>query len=152
MDDDMESGNLGPYKDRSRTFPNMRSKPYTPLKTDYSCGTLFLSTFLSFTAYCNANCKAKNHVKSRETFLFSAMRLVVVLSDVKAWKCIVDDNLHDTKIAMKDLIDFMGSKKSTLYNYYLYHLHAAIDETIVDGTDSGDIKDNGDGNGNITYM
>ncbi|KAG5538150.1 hypothetical protein RHGRI_025282 [Rhododendron griersonianum] len=31
MDDDMESGNLGPYKDRPRTFPNMRSKPYTPL-------------------------------------------------------------------------------------------------------------------------
>lgn len=31
MDDDMESGNLGPYQDRPRTFPNMRSKPYTPL-------------------------------------------------------------------------------------------------------------------------
>ncbi|CAL5443590.1 unnamed protein product [Camellia sinensis] len=31
MDDEMESGNLGPYQDRPRTFPNMRSKPYTPL-------------------------------------------------------------------------------------------------------------------------
>ncbi|KAL8033660.1 hypothetical protein ABFX02_13G174100 [Erythranthe guttata] len=31
MDDDMETGNLGPYQERPRTFPNMRSKPYTPL-------------------------------------------------------------------------------------------------------------------------
>lgn len=31
MDDDMEGGNLGPYQERPRTFPNMRSKPYTPL-------------------------------------------------------------------------------------------------------------------------
>lgn len=29
--DDVESGNLGPYQDRPRTFPNMRSKSYTPL-------------------------------------------------------------------------------------------------------------------------
>ncbi|XVF74925.1 hypothetical protein PTKIN_Ptkin13bG0149300 [Pterospermum kingtungense] len=29
--DDIENGNLGPYQDRPRTFPNMRSKPYTPL-------------------------------------------------------------------------------------------------------------------------
>lgn len=29
--DDVESGNLVPYQDRPRTFPNMRSKPYTPL-------------------------------------------------------------------------------------------------------------------------
>lgn len=31
MDDDMEGGNLGSYQERPRTFPNMRSKPYTPL-------------------------------------------------------------------------------------------------------------------------
>ncbi|XP_057766568.1 pyrophosphate-energized membrane proton pump 2 [Salvia miltiorrhiza] len=31
MDDDMEGGSLGPYQERPRTFPNMRSKPYTPL-------------------------------------------------------------------------------------------------------------------------
>ncbi|XP_028776851.1 pyrophosphate-energized membrane proton pump 3 [Neltuma alba] len=31
MDDDMESGSLGPYQDKLRTFPNMRSKAYTPL-------------------------------------------------------------------------------------------------------------------------
>ncbi|KHG18987.1 Pyrophosphate-energized membrane proton pump 3 [Gossypium arboreum] len=29
--DDVENGSLGPYQDRPRTFPNMRSKPYTPL-------------------------------------------------------------------------------------------------------------------------
>ncbi|XP_042494651.1 pyrophosphate-energized membrane proton pump 2-like [Macadamia integrifolia] len=31
MMDDVEDGNLGPYQDRPRTFPTMRSKPYTPL-------------------------------------------------------------------------------------------------------------------------
>ncbi|XLR17748.1 hypothetical protein HN51_064484 [Arachis hypogaea] len=31
IDDDMEAGSLGPYHDRPRTFPNMRTKPYTPL-------------------------------------------------------------------------------------------------------------------------
>ncbi|KAG8365018.1 hypothetical protein BUALT_Bualt18G0059300 [Buddleja alternifolia] len=31
MDDDMEGGNLGPYQERPRAFPNMRSKSYTPL-------------------------------------------------------------------------------------------------------------------------
>ncbi|KAI3962940.1 hypothetical protein MKX01_029751 [Papaver californicum] len=31
MDADLEDGILGPYQDRPRTFPAMRSKPYTPL-------------------------------------------------------------------------------------------------------------------------
>ncbi|KAI3977832.1 hypothetical protein MKX01_036672 [Papaver californicum] len=31
MDADLEDGILGPYQDRPRTFPVMRSKPYTPL-------------------------------------------------------------------------------------------------------------------------
>ncbi|KAK4348695.1 hypothetical protein RND71_031450 [Anisodus tanguticus] len=30
MDDDMEGGNLGPYQDRPRTFPSMKSKAYAP--------------------------------------------------------------------------------------------------------------------------
>lgn len=30
IDDDIENGNLGPYQDRPRTFPNMRGKAYTP--------------------------------------------------------------------------------------------------------------------------
>ncbi|CAB4302606.1 unnamed protein product [Prunus armeniaca] len=31
MDVDVEDGNLGPYQDRPRTFPNMRGKSYNPL-------------------------------------------------------------------------------------------------------------------------
>ncbi|KAM1113368.1 hypothetical protein ACFX2B_045504 [Malus domestica] len=31
MDVDVEGGNLGPYQDRPRTFPNMRGKSYNPL-------------------------------------------------------------------------------------------------------------------------
>ncbi|RVW42824.1 hypothetical protein CK203_079924 [Vitis vinifera] len=38
MDDDVESGALGPYQDKPRIFPNMRSKSYTPLVR-----TLYLS-------------------------------------------------------------------------------------------------------------
>ncbi|KAF3653358.1 Pyrophosphate-energized membrane proton pump 3 [Capsicum annuum] len=30
MDDDMEGGNLGPFQDRPRTFPSMKSKAYAP--------------------------------------------------------------------------------------------------------------------------
>ncbi|KAH0758628.1 hypothetical protein KY290_022121 [Solanum tuberosum] len=30
MDDEMEGGNLGPYQDRPRTFPSMKSKAYAP--------------------------------------------------------------------------------------------------------------------------
>lgn len=31
IDDDVETGDLGPYQERPRIFPNMRSKPYNPL-------------------------------------------------------------------------------------------------------------------------
>ena len=31
MDNDVEGGNLGPYADRPRVFPNMRGKVHTPL-------------------------------------------------------------------------------------------------------------------------
>lgn len=36
MDEDMESGALGSYHDRPRTFPNMRTKAYTPLVNSMS--------------------------------------------------------------------------------------------------------------------
>uniref|UniRef100_A0A5B6YGI5 HECT-type E3 ubiquitin transferase n=1 Tax=Davidia involucrata TaxID=16924 RepID=A0A5B6YGI5_DAVIN len=44
-----------------------------------------------------------------------AMRFVVVLTDLKGWKSITDDNLKDADISVKDLVRFMGSKKSGLY-------------------------------------
>ncbi|KAJ7971465.1 E3 ubiquitin-protein ligase UPL7 [Quillaja saponaria] len=44
-----------------------------------------------------------------------AMRLVVVLTDLKGWKCITDDNRSDADIAVKDLIKFMGSGKCGIY-------------------------------------
>ncbi|KAB5524960.1 hypothetical protein DKX38_022709 [Salix brachista] len=31
IDDDVETGSMGPYQERPRIFPNMRSKPYNPL-------------------------------------------------------------------------------------------------------------------------
>lgn len=54
MDEDMENGNLGPYQDKPRTFPNMLSKPYTPLIFRIFMGinarVLFILLFLGFGA------------------------------------------------------------------------------------------------------
>lgn len=52
MDGDLEDGNLGPYQDRPRTFPNMRSKAYNPLIFRILLGinfrVLLLLLFLGF--------------------------------------------------------------------------------------------------------
>ncbi|PSS32854.1 E3 ubiquitin-protein like [Actinidia chinensis var. chinensis] len=58
-----------------------------------------------------------------------AMRFAVVLTDLKSWKSITDDNLQDAETAMKDLVQFMGSKRSGLYNHvriYIKKLGARI--------------------------
>ncbi|KAL2932814.1 Pyrophosphate-energized membrane proton pump 3 [Bienertia sinuspersici] len=52
MMDDMENGSMGPYQDRPRTFPNMRTKPYTPLVFRIIMGintrVLFILMLLAF--------------------------------------------------------------------------------------------------------
>lgn len=45
-----------------------------------------------------------------------AMRLAVILTDVKGWKCISDTNIQGALMAVRDLIQFMGSTRSGLYN------------------------------------
>lgn len=54
IDDDVEGGNLMPYQDRPRTFPNMRTKPYNPLVFRILMGinvrVLFILLFLSLGA------------------------------------------------------------------------------------------------------
>lgn len=63
MDDDIENGSLGPFQDRPRMFPNMRSKAYTPwvrilysivycyfcLIYIFSCGKLSLLSVVNVT-------------------------------------------------------------------------------------------------------
>ncbi|KAL4371494.1 hypothetical protein HN51_015998 [Arachis hypogaea] len=44
-----------------------------------------------------------------------AMRLLVIFTDPKGWKGIVDDNRQDADLAAKDLIQFIGSNKSGSY-------------------------------------
>ncbi|KAJ0087886.1 hypothetical protein Patl1_32315 [Pistacia atlantica] len=44
-----------------------------------------------------------------------ALRLVVVLTDVKGWKSISNDTLQEADMAVKDLVWFMGSCHSGLY-------------------------------------
>ncbi|KAK7245012.1 hypothetical protein RIF29_39842 [Crotalaria pallida] len=44
-----------------------------------------------------------------------AMRVLVLLTDLKGWKGITDDHRLDADLAVKDLIQFMGSNKSGSY-------------------------------------
>ena len=44
-----------------------------------------------------------------------AMRLVILLTDVKGWKNIAADNCQDADLATKNLIRFMGIGESGLY-------------------------------------
>lgn len=65
-----------------------------------------------------------------------AMRLAVVLTDMKGWKSIGDDNLSDANIAVNDLVQFMGSRKSGLYicvKRYIYKLdiHFSSQNSVV---------------------
>ncbi|KAJ6676692.1 K(+)-INSENSITIVE PYROPHOSPHATE-ENERGIZED PROTON PUMP [Salix viminalis] len=41
IDDDVETGSMGPYQERPRIFPNMRSKPYNPLVRNLMLHLLF---------------------------------------------------------------------------------------------------------------
>ncbi|XP_060201350.1 E3 ubiquitin-protein ligase UPL7-like [Lycium barbarum] len=55
--------------------------------------------------------------KSNDVLLASlAMRLAVILTDVKGWKCISDTNIQVALLAVRDLVQFLGSIKSGLYN------------------------------------
>ncbi|MCD7468874.1 E3 ubiquitin-protein ligase upl7 [Datura stramonium] len=54
--------------------------------------------------------------KSSDILLPSlAMRLAVILTDVKGWKCITNTNVQGALMAVKDLVQFMGSIRSGLY-------------------------------------
>lgn len=45
-----------------------------------------------------------------------AMRLAVILTDVKGWRCISDNNIQGALVAVRGLVQFMGSIRSGLYN------------------------------------
>lgn len=44
-----------------------------------------------------------------------AMRLLVVLTDLKGWKSVTDDKIKDADRAVRDLVRFVGSRKSGFY-------------------------------------
>ncbi|KAL7092159.1 hypothetical protein ACP275_12G148300 [Erythranthe tilingii] len=57
----------------------------------------------------------------------TAMRLSVLLTDPKGWNCIDDDGRKAANAAAKNLVQFIGSKKSGLYNCirkFIYKLEA----------------------------
>ncbi|KAE9621789.1 putative aminoacyltransferase, E1 ubiquitin-activating enzyme [Lupinus albus] len=53
-----------------------------------------------------------------------AMRVLVLLTDLKGWKGITDDPHLDAELAVKDLIQFMGSDKSGSYVSIARYVHA----------------------------
>ncbi|XP_022767204.1 E3 ubiquitin-protein ligase UPL7 isoform X2 [Durio zibethinus] len=55
--------------------------------------------------------------QSQDIFVLTslALRLVVVLTDLKSWKIVNDDNIGDADAAVKNLVCFMGSCRSGLY-------------------------------------
>ncbi|GAV76827.1 HECT domain-containing protein [Cephalotus follicularis] len=59
--------------------------------------------------------KSRSGVQNFVILTYLALHLAVVLTDLKGWKSITDDCLHDAESAVKDLILFMGSCKSGLY-------------------------------------
>ncbi|XP_019250775.1 PREDICTED: E3 ubiquitin-protein ligase UPL7 [Nicotiana attenuata] len=78
--------------------------------------------------------------KNNDVLLTSlAMRLAVILTDVKGWRCISDNNIQGALVAVRDLVQFMGSIRSGLYNSvrrYLCKLEApcsfqAADERLL---------------------
>lgn len=57
MEDDMETGTLGAYQDKLRTFPNMRTKPYTPLvRFSFPNPTSFITHFFIIYIYISHAC------------------------------------------------------------------------------------------------
>lgn len=79
--------------------------------------------------------------KSNNVLLASlAMRLAVILTDVKGWKCISNTNIQGALMAVRDLVQFMGSIKSGLYNSvrrYICKLEApsSVQVTLSSQTD-----------------
>lgn len=57
------------------------------------------------------------HQRVQDVVLTStAMRLSVLLTDPKGWNCIADDCREDANTAVKNLVQFIGTKRSGLYN------------------------------------
>ncbi|XP_011101469.1 E3 ubiquitin-protein ligase UPL7 [Sesamum indicum] len=70
----------------------------------------------------------------------TAMRLSVLLTDPKSWNCIADDAREDANTAVKNLVQFIGSKRSGLYNCirkFICKLEAPVScqETVFCQTD-----------------
>ncbi|KAI3447523.1 hypothetical protein Pfo_004188 [Paulownia fortunei] len=58
-----------------------------------------------------------SHQRVQDVVLTStAMRLSVLLTDPKGWNCIADDVRKDANTAVKNLVQFVGSKRSGLYD------------------------------------
>ncbi|XP_038686154.1 E3 ubiquitin-protein ligase UPL7 isoform X2 [Tripterygium wilfordii] len=89
-----------------------------PLGTNEERGlwTYQAQKLISLSSYVLEECEKSCQGDQSVVFLASlAMRLLVVLTDLKSWKSVTNDNLQDADEAVKKLIWFMGSCKSRLY-------------------------------------
>ncbi|GER48301.1 K(+)-insensitive pyrophosphate-energized protonpump [Striga asiatica] len=81
MDDDVEGGNLGPYQEKPRIFPNMRSKPYTPLSYIFKdMPLLVLSNAFSSTLIC-VSCP--HYVRTRTPKFFTQIFRLIMRINIR---------------------------------------------------------------------
>ncbi|KAF8403185.1 hypothetical protein HHK36_011282 [Tetracentron sinense] len=69
------------------------------------------------------------------------MRLIIALTDLKAWKSIDHENLRDADTAVKNLVKFIGTGQSGLYSYirgYIIKLDAHITSRRNSGVQTDD--------------
>ncbi|MBA0868875.1 hypothetical protein Goshw_020041, partial [Gossypium schwendimanii] len=124
MGDDVENGNLGPYLDRPRTFPNMRSKPYTPLElfegylgeTAHS-NISFLDQLLRFLSIILA------YVCPSVGFGVMVFIIVVVLLNLK-WRNMIFRILRGINVRVLVILLFLGFG-------YVFYIGASTSPIIV---------------------
>lgn len=70
-----------------------------------------------------------------------AMRVAVLLTDHKCWKSITDHDVAVADVAVKDLIYFLGSKKTDMYDCIRRYILKLGTPNICQSTGSGQMDD-----------
>ncbi|XP_021908653.1 E3 ubiquitin-protein ligase UPL7 isoform X3 [Carica papaya] len=71
---------------------------------------------ISLCFFILAECAA-SHGRSQDFFVLTslALRLVVILTDLKGWRSITENNFQDADVAVKNLVQFLGTRRSGLF-------------------------------------
>ncbi|KAM7531658.1 hypothetical protein LguiB_035068 [Lonicera macranthoides] len=98
--------------DPKRNFCTLATGTFEERRTWNYQAKKLISLCLLILAECDYSNKGVQDIVALTSL---AMRFLVILIDVKVWKSTADNNLRDADIAVRDLVHFLGSKKSGLY-------------------------------------